>query len=109
MIDVLIAGVVSGTPHGRILPDGRARVKLGVLTHDGRGEPQHVVATATNPVVRAHLIRMREGESIAIAGHASFDGCRGESKSSRAPTMRVIVTRMLSIRDDDPDDQHDFD
>lgn len=107
MIDVLIAGVVSGTPHGRILGDGRARVKLGLLAHDGRGDPQHIVATATNPVIRAHLIRLREGESIAIAGHASFDGCRGES--SRAPTMRVLVTRVISTRDDSPDDHYDLD
>jgi len=102
LIDILLAGTVFDGPHERLADDGDTRVKVTIGAVDGRGEQAYVICTAKSQSAKRALMRLKCGDSLAVAGHAAINKHPGDS--GKVSTLRVIVTRVLTVRDEDFDE-----
>jgi hypothetical protein len=113
VIDVLIAGTIHNETRERVGDDGRTRVRMYLVATDGSGRPQYVICTATNPDLRAAMLRTRIGDSVSVTGHATVTIHQKGGGSDRAATLQVAATGLLTIRNDfdniDELDEHNHD
>ncbi|WP_343654537.1 single-stranded DNA-binding protein [Paraburkholderia caribensis] len=94
-IDALVAGKLWKTPEERRSAGGKTFVTANVRAADGDGEALFVSVVAFSDSVKAALLVLEDGDSLALAGTLKIGTYEGRGGSVK-PSVSMVAQQVLT-------------